>query len=251
MIIQPKNPVSLKNLLTLLKSVNETFTIATTDAEAVFYTIDPAKAVLVYATLPKAAMLDYEPEKQLIGFSAKDLLKALNNAKPDSIVRIETTSDGTGIITLNKPFKAKYSVREIAEVEKPVEVGELPVEAYIESYGALFIELIKTAKTLTSEITLYGYTDKAIIKGENLSSQFEITLDNEHDWVKDVGLYEGANEPVKGIYGMAFLNIIARGLTRSHEVTWEWGSYCPLHISYTDPDGFEVNVYVAPRVEDE
>jgi len=253
--IIPKNPKSFHNVLNVMKSVNPEFYVIPKKNSVVFWTIDPPKTMIYSAVLPKTSMLVYEVDEgeidQMTAYDVKYFNKALRKIKPDTQLTIEQTEEGYTIIRVEKPFKVSARIPQYSTDMEEISLPELELPAWLTGYGAIWQEIVETAKQFSDVIRIRAETDKITFSAESDTSEVVAELDTEHEWVTDLEVDEDAELPIKANYDLNRLSAVLKGITKSTVIEAGFGTEMPLYLTWEDTDGFKHNYLLAPRVDED
>jgi len=255
MKIVPKNPKSFHNVLNVIKSVNPEFYVIPKKNSVVFWTIDPPRTMIYSAVLPKTAMLVYEVDKneldKMKAYDVKYFNKALRKVKPDTQLTIEQTGEGYTLIRVEKPFKINARIPQYSTDIEEITLPELELPAWLTGYGAIWLEIVETAKQFSDVVTIVAEKDGVKFVAEGDTSEVMAELDIEHEWVSEYEVDEDAELPIKANYDLKRLSAVLKGITKSTVVEAGLGTEMPLYLTWEDTDGFKHNYLLAPRVDNE
>lgn len=250
-----KNPVSFKNLIQLLSSINEEAFLIVGNDHIVINTIDPSRVIFVYSAIKKQNFLDYDTKGYEVGdyvvLPVDKMKKIVTKIKADSELTMNIDPSGFIEFVITKPFRWSIKLPQISDELPSVEPAKLPFTAGGTVYSAVFQEALDIIRNVTNEVMMEvkeeNNTPTLRIFGEGSTSEAEIRLDSSHDWVEELWL----EEPSIACYGFSWLKNIFRPLGKSTLVEFMFGTDMPLYVGYTDNDGFETAIYLAPRIREE
>ncbi len=206
--------------------------------------LDPSKVMFVEVRIPPTDFGVYDVEGLVeLGVNAERLVKVLNRAKKKDLVSFNWDEDRPEALHIEIEGKSKrrFSLMLIEVDDLEIEMPDIPYQAVVEVSGDYIVDAVNDIKLVSSQVRLITRKHEFKIQGVGETHEYEMKPE-------EFNILRLEEEEVKSAYGLEYLKQLT--FLKGKVVRVAYGNGLPLHIKVPISDDGEVEVLLAPMVED-
>ena len=210
--------------------------------------VDPANVCMVLVSLKSNGIEEYSSGEGKIGLPFGRISKLLEGIKKDEDILIEYLSAKNKMRIAFENLRYDTALLSLDTIRKDPKIPEikLPVKITLDSND--FRQVITSAKKINDKITFKANIDGVIIESAGISSDMSFRMEKE-DMI-DFAISSGIEEE-KSSFSLDYLDDISKVMTKSDNISIEFGTNYPCRIEGAFASGYgAVEYLLAPIIED-
>ena len=239
-----KNVGEWKAIVNAIGDVVEDAMFICNEDGVTFRGMDVAHIALLDVTFPHTSFEYLESQTSFFGLKVDDFKKVLNSCGNEDIIELEITNSDSMKISVTGTLKMEFNLRliEKTKTNTPIPKADYKVKASLDP--AVFSRVLSNLQNISEYVTIDVHNDRIQFSGNGDVGDAKIDIKKDSPELKSLETLEVSN----AIYSLEYMAKIIRNIGKaSKNLSFEFASQTPIHMSFEMPSMIKVEYYLAPR----
>lgn len=247
-LAKTSSPSEWRTVSNAISTLVEEASFEATSEGLTFRAMDPSHVALVDLEWPNSAFDKYDCDKQFkFTVRVEDLVKLIRRADAQDSVEISTGEEETLILKMADGYEREFNIHLIESTSTATPVPKLSFNSKVVMTEQTFEKMLSDISVVSDHVTISTESGKIVFSGKSESGTGSASLAKGHQDLLEFDV----KEPSRATYSIDYLLNITKAAGRSTDVTIEYSSKMPLHITFKlSEKGGRIHFYLAPRIEE-